>query len=521
MLSDLRSTEEAVYLSIVDDIFMIVPKSGEHYLADKIKGLFGYVQSKGLRPNNEKISVYCHEATKLLLRQPTLQAIGEMGLFVKTTSFEALGGLVSYEQPSCVEIINQKMKAILEPFSHPEMKNVSLHLQHFLFQSATIPAIEYFLINTPAITDVNLDFFCDALAKWYLAKFGEQTPATLTPLTKALLCSPICAGGGLGIPSSFTIKERRKLLGDKIDSYKSLLPPNHQSHSPLHYPEEQKKSDEARRKASKARTVQYLDDIMVDSLEDPLDKRRWKEHAVRDTRWFKVSPSRKAWLFDDALFKTTISLFTATVRTATIKSCSSTVLPNFKHVNDSISFMDHVLHCAACAGPHLTRRHNAVNDAIRRTLKFHGVHYTMEPKGLFVVDPDQPRIFKHADGPDGLLLTEDGYTVVEIHCTHQKWRNYNATHKHLSDIKYQRMGKQRKYAAFLEINPEISLHLLSFSSFGLLLVGADIIKNKWKPLTDAGFMKDLVTDVLFSANKENAAAILFARITNKNQQPNP
>ena len=111
------------------------------------------------------------------------------------------------------------VKEKLEAFDAFSRLDISLHLQHVVLQTSVIPSIEYLLTASwTCQTAASFGDFFTCIRDWYIYKFLPSFSDTVQldpksgPLTEALLHTPACAGGGLGLPCYELIYYRRRAI---------------------------------------------------------------------------------------------------------------------------------------------------------------------------------------------------------------------------------------------------------------------------------------------------------------------
>ena len=200
---------------------------------------------------------------------------------------------------------------------------------------------------------------------------------------------------------------------------------------------------------------------------------RWYLQAkYRDSRWVFM-PTRHVILetldLDFSLFLSAFLGLTPGISynakcvsgtSPSISTCMESKLP-FDH-------LDHILHCPSCAQLGIVKRHNEVNRAIASTFRAHGIHYTMEPRGLPVVNAGREQADnRKQDGPDGIFSTST-IMALELQVFHQ--RLYQAEVKSPvppDSATPARSQKKVKYKDFEGIY-EMSYLLFTVSSFGVI-----------------------------------------------------
>jgi hypothetical protein len=171
----------------------------------------------------------------------------------------------------------------------------------------------------------------------------------------------------------------------------------------------------------------------------------------------------------------------------------------------------------------MTRKHNQINYAIRRTLANYGIGYTVEPKGLPLKDTtEESRGPRAQDGPDGLLSAGEGLTAVEVHCAHQ--RLFHSTGTNYDSVTTARNTKTHKYrdADFETKYPGIKLVIFTVSTGGVILdqkspgpSSIRPIKKHWLPYADnegRGLLRMLYVEVAFAVARSIGHILELAKM---------
>ena len=154
----------------------------------------------------------------------------------------------------------------------------------------------------------------------------------------------------------------------------------------------------------------------------------------------------------------------------------------------------------------LTWRHNALNDAIARVLSNYYVTYAKEPRG-FPMATREKLSNKKFNGPDGLLNTYQGTTVVEIHCAHSRiyYKSGENTNGIMDLVERARKRKITKYENFPTDYPGIRPVIFTVSTGGVIHPQTITeVKDNWLPeayKNGHGLIRALRVEVMFAVAK--------------------
>ncbi|PHQ78519.1 MAG: hypothetical protein COB65_13770 [Thalassobium sp.] len=429
----------------------------------------------------------------------------------------------------------------LAPYKRLQDLDVDLQLQHLIFQTSTIPSVGYLL---GASWEHHDDKLYDQIREWYINHFmplGDANDALLNsksgPLTKALLHLPIGAGGGLGLPCPERTHYYRQDLYDPIhchsDKYpwldrKAQFAADFRQYR-LPYcppPMKDRPSREARAErpysGNERLTHHFLHQIR-DLYYNGVRHQRWmKAPKYRDTRVYKIPPECKRHRIENVTFRYGLAVNVYFVPGLTIcEKCTNNTSPTRFLAKSQADVLDHVLHCPGCAASAITRRHNAINYAVKRVCRSYGIDYTLEPRGLPMPkkknEEQQKETFKKQDGPDGLLNTHAGLTALEIHCPHQRLYTTDSevTTGHYDSVTKARTEKHNKYSTFSATYPGIAVEVFTVSSGGVIHKDTvSRIKETWLPVAEQsgqGLLRMLHVEVAFEVCRAQGVVAQMAK----------
>ena len=172
--------------------------------------------------NYSKTKIWCPPNIQLPLR-PDLQQ------YLVRQQAMCLGGIVAISEDLAPEVTTEVASLVtekLDAYEKLDKCDVNLHLQHFMFQTSTVPAIDFLLTNSWCLTrKEHFDVIFEAIQKWYAAKFlgaatgqGLQLDPISGLITQAQLEKPAGAsGGGLGLPNYVALFHRRVTNDSCVD----------------------------------------------------------------------------------------------------------------------------------------------------------------------------------------------------------------------------------------------------------------------------------------------------------------
>jgi hypothetical protein len=479
-----------VFAQIIDDIHAIVHPDSFHRVAELNVSIEQYLLTKGLKLNKGKTAYLCQPSIQL----PPPFARKDVNIW------EVLGAPVLLNPRATTAVCDH----LIDIFDTKHAKHyaamsdigVRLHYQHLIFHTSTIPSIEYMIHSAwSCYRRGDLEPLFRHITKWYVENFFP--PAVLphvdysftegsSPITQALLYSPVRAGGGLGLLSYELLFYRRMQILSDVVSYCSARF-NWFDHNVL-CPEEpvflppplQPKGTKQPNSYDK---LQHLWFEKVKSVPNLVHHKHWKSATdFRDTSWFKFPPEHKRQIIDDLSLRWSLCT-TALVSQSTTHKCDSKALPRSAECNTASGYIDHIQHCPKCANMQFTHRHNTINYAIQRVLRKHGIAYTVEPKGLPVVEDANTNI-NRPNGPDGLLTTTRDVCAVELHCSHA--RIFHSPGDTNTPLFHAANRKNTKYNKF-EDTYEISKMIFTVSTGGVIAKKTlDYIEEYWKQMADNG-----------------------------------
>jgi hypothetical protein len=388
----------------------------------------------------------------------------------------------------------------------------------------------------------------DFITNWYLKKFMPTGLAasdyTITnPLTKALLFSPLRAAGGLGLPCYELIYFRRRALFPNMmvhaNKYPWILESNNYCNvmqlefNPTSVVVEEEEEEDEESAPSGASTYDQLQLYWAEygrvmyypegSVTD------WEQRRVRyvtgakwrNTSFLRYPPEQRHHKLENETFRHFLAVTACFAPGLSIPAhCTGIALPRRDLISASTKqsdVLDHVLHCSSCSGKALVFKHNNVNHALARTFAHFGIPYTQEPKGLPKRNVNEYHKLRGKDGPDGICQSLDGITVVEIHCTHQRYYHKEAEKAKYCSIGASRAIKKCNYATFSSDYPGINCEVFSVSSGGV--IHKDTLKwvqTKMAPLASlnqgVGLMKMLTTEVAFAVAKASGSVLQLVKL---------
>ena len=530
------------YVQIVDDIFAIIEptKFNIDNLLYTIQRLEVCLSTYGLKMNVGKTEILCPLEMELPTTVADLRATtGVAPNKVLATSNVCLGAVLTLlppQSPDClgsvVSCLASKVFKKLRHFDTMDNLQVSLHLQHLIFQTSVIPSLEYMLTATWVCQDepVMQNFYA-GIRDWYINHFfppGSAASITVvlasksSPLTKALLHLPIRAGGGLGLPCPELIRHRRTDLLPSVLWHKNKYPwvqnytnclGDWKSNTPVIPKMKPRVGGEPHstydRLKHEVHHVAAISAYPVSLHNHKQFRNRWHHAAKeRDTRYLKIPPAFKRHLIQDDTFRNTLAaLALFTPKLAIAQRCIQKTRPNRDDIETGADALDHILHCPGCVASTMVRKHNALNSAIRRVAREYGIDYSLEPRGFPVPPPERKRppptddpglndecgnepddegevddgdesddeiyqertmYAKKCDGPDALLNTFAGLTALEIHCSHQRLFYATTDKTNYNSVMRARQSKKYKYNAFQKTYPGVLVEIMSVSTGGVI-----------------------------------------------------
>ena len=226
----------------------------------------------------------------------------------------------------------------LDAYEKLDKCDVNLHLQHFMFQTSTVPAIDFLLTNSWCLTrKEHFDVIFEAIQKWYAAKFlgaatgqGLQLDPISGLITQAQLEKPAGAsGGGLGLPNYVALFHRRVTNDSCVDGSAPQFPWLIQWQAALHdaltegqfQPEEKFEPKHPNDRIQLAHLCIHWWHKYVQEKLYPIngsdaatnkanEKRRLHHDNVKewsDTRWLRIAPERYRHTIHSATFKATLA----------------------------------------------------------------------------------------------------------------------------------------------------------------------------------------------------------------------
>ena len=148
-----------------------------------------------------------------------------------------------------------------------------------------------------------------------------------------------------------------------------------------------------------------------------------------------------------------------------------------------------------------------------------GIAYTVEPKGFPLKKPsDELKAFKAQDGPDGLLDSLLGLTVIDIHCTHQRFTPSDGDWGQYDSVHMSRRKKVDKYKKFSAEYPGFRAEIFSVSTGGVMSKDTITeVKEKWQPMVawrdgGRGLLKKLALEIAFSVGKAAGNLLAMAKV---------
>jgi hypothetical protein len=491
----------------------------------------------GLTMNLSKTKIWCPPSIKLPLR-PELQQ------YLVRQEAKCLGGRISIARdlaPHVMTVVASLITEKLDLYEKFDSCDTSLHLQHFIFQVSTVPAIDFLLCNSWSLTEQH--HFTDiykSIHQWYAAKFlgaatgeGLKLDAKSGLITQAQLEKPAGAsGGGLGLPSFIMLFHRRAGACAHAPQFPWLREWEttlHDELKPVFLPEHPCPPERPGDRISTIQVVTYWWHHYVQHELYPIDgndaaantankHRRAHHNNVKlwsDTRWLRLPPERYCHTIHAATFKATLGALAMYAPNFKLPdNCISKTVPNRKDCLTQADFVDHILHCSGCVGAVLIKKHNSVNYAIQKVLSSYNMGYTLEPNGLPKTDADVGSKRKYC-GPDGLLTTDDGLTAVELHCSHARlW--YNPKSSNYDSVRTARNNKVDDYKNFETKYPGVSVQIFTVSTGGVIHPDTiKFIKNTWLPLarnSGRGLLRALTVEIWFAIARAVGSAVQIARI---------
>ena len=198
------------------------------------------------------------------------------------------------------------------------------------------------------------------------------------------------------------------------------------------------------------------------------------------------------------------------------ENCISKSVPKREDCLTQADYFSHINHCPGCvSGSNLTKRHNQINYAIARVLADYHMGYTIEPNGFPKTGSSTERGTRKYDGPDGLLTTEEGLTVVEIHCAHARlW--YNPKSTNYDTVAMARNNKKFDYKDFSTNFGGIAVHVFTVSTGGVLHPDTiKFIQRDWLPHAynaGRGLIRALTVEIWFAVARAMGSATQIASI---------
>ncbi|PHQ86297.1 MAG: hypothetical protein COB65_01350 [Thalassobium sp.] len=550
------------YVQIIDDIFIILERTEEHIrkIPEYYEELRLHLEDLGLKLRPDKTKILCQPSAwdlippKFVEHRPVKK--DDEGVEQPADTYFCMGGFLLLNFDGDVQAtLSKAIKEViwgenLDPYAQFQLHDVDLQLQHYIFQTSTIPSVEYLLGASWEHHDDKLFY---EIREWYINHFmplGDKNDARLAttsgPLTKALLHLPICAGGGLGIPSPEKIHYHRQDLDGPIHCHSDKYPWLHTNGEfakefrkyRLPYTPKPMKDRPTRPYSVNERLVHHFTQQVAAQYYNWEHHERWlRAIKFRDTRVYRIPPEAKRHKIQNTTFRYGLAAVVMFVPGLTISpKCTNNSKPSREEATSQADVFDHVMHCAGCAASAITRKHNAINYAVRRVCRHYGIDYTMEPRGLpmpksqkdldkekkkleqrKLLDEEQKKKFKKQDGPDGLLNTHAGLTALEIHCPHQRLytTDSDATNSAFDSVAKATSDKKEKYKTFNNTYGGIAVEIFTVST-GCVIVPHTLekVKENWLPVADQngrGLLRMLQVEVAFDVTRAVGTLLQLAK----------
>lgn len=495
----------------------------------------------GLKMNPAKTKIWCPPSVKLPLSPIYLP-------YLVKTEAKCLGGIVAIDRdnPPC-ELIASMITDKLAAYDKLDTCDVNLHLQHYIFQASTIPAIDFLLGNSWCLyLPKHFDAIFKSILQWYAAKFlgaasgeGLNLDKASGLITQAQLEKPAGAsGGGLGVPSFTTLRIKRNSILETPQWRTPFAPSREWNQSFYDHlndgqyePTEEYESEGTtkfsalKKPTSSQLAIHWWHHYVMDQLypygdgrDTAINHRRahLKAHkSWTDTRWLRIPPERYSHTIHAATFKATLAAIAFYAPNFKLpENCISKTLPTRQECLTQADYMDHILHCSGCVGPVLVRKHNSVNYAIQKILSEYHLGYSVEPNGLPRTEAPVGGKRKYC-GPDGCLTTDEGLTVVEIHCSHPRlWASPKSSNT--NTVQVARNNKVSDYKNFEAKYPGTKVQIFTVSTGGVIHPDTiDFIKTTWLPMardSGRGLIRALTVEIWFAIARSVGSAVQMATI---------
>lgn len=221
--------------------------------------------------------------------------------------------------------------------------------------------------------------------------------------------------------------------------------------------------------------------------------------------WLECRPSSRWTRIDDNAFATQMGIILQNLKPFAAE-CEKDNQPFNPGTLPEAEFTHHMTTCAFCTKKGFLHRHEAVNNAIRATLRFHGIHSYI-PRQTDLPLPDATK-----GGPDLIVFAESTDAVDVSITTTQSPKPGQSIRANMTE-KFNL--KLRKYQKFESLT---SYRIVPFivSIYGLVAFETRVLLESWrKSATETTFLFDLYNNVQMSLIKAQHEMIRFVENRSK------